>query len=517
MLCGVSGLPGLTLHNIPITRRHLAATVLAHFFRENQHRFQSVAYFCGDLADPTILQDLESYCQSHHGALQSDLASTVSPEIQDALGLIDGRWFGGLFGPDSRLTDVIAAVRADYRRLGELEREASHSKDYDRAKWASARAKQIASEDVISFLSRSAVIPRYGFPVDVVELDLHERDGDPSARRVVLERDLSLAVAEFAPTCELVANKKLWRSVGVKLVPERPLVRYGYKICPQHDSFVAWKIDEQLEPELPCHCKVLPDGEFLSPKFGFVGDRRAREPVRRPTRLFSTRPRFLGLVRPHEQKGSTHGPIRFYPASPGQMAVVCEGRRGLGFYVCPRCGAGFSSMAKLADGHRDPFGRVCNTEVRHTSLGHVFPTDVLRLDFPSWPPEIERGGQDDLGFANSLAYALLEGSAECLDVPGTDMNVTVHAGLPGSFPGVILYDNVPGGAGLVGRLEDARVFRRSLEAARERTAGRCGCAPDTSCYGCLRSYRNQFAHLRLRRGPVAAYLDWLLGIWPGPD
>ncbi|MEG3066458.1 MAG: hypothetical protein RQM89_11265 [Acetomicrobium sp.] len=37
------------------------------------------------------------------------------------------------------------------------------------------RAKTIAEEDALSFLSRKAVIPKYGFPVDVVELDIAER------------------------------------------------------------------------------------------------------------------------------------------------------------------------------------------------------------------------------------------------------------------------------------------------------------------------------------------------------
>jgi hypothetical protein len=50
-----------------------------------------------------------------------------------------------------------------------------------------------------------------------------------------------------------------------------------------------------------------------------------------------------------------------------------------------------------------------------------------------------------------------------------------------------------------------------LEAARERVGGRCGC--DKSCYGCLRNYRNQFAHQDLQRGPIMSYLEILLSKW----
>ena len=39
-----------------------------------------------------------------------------------------------------------------------------------------------------------------------------------------------------------------------------------------------------------------------------------------------------------------------------------------------------------------------------------------------------------------------------------------------------------------------------------RVDGRCGCDESTSCYACLRSYRNQFIHPELARGPVKGYL-----------
>lgn len=43
-------------------------------------------------------------------------------------------------------------------------------------------------------------------------------------------------------------------------------------------------------------------------------------------------------------------------------------------------------------------------------------------------------------------------------------------------------------------------------ATRSRIDGRCGCDESTSCYACLRSYRNQFIHPELARGPVKDYL-----------
>lgn len=86
-----------------------------------------------------------------------------------------------------------------------------------------------------------------------------------------------------------------------------------------------------------------------------------------------------------------------------------------------------------------------------------------------------------------------------------------------ALPPLVLYDNVPGGAGLVSRLENETMLRACLETARQRVSGACGCGDDTSCYGCLRSFRNQFAHQYLQRRPVFQYLEFILSIWQQKD
>jgi len=63
---------------------------------------------------------------------------------------------------------------------------------------------------------------------------------------------------------------------------------------------------------------------------------------------------------------------------------------------------------------------------------------------------------------------------------------------------------------LVSNLEQPQTFKKCLEAARDRVNGSCGCAEDTSCYGCLRSYRNQFVHPYLQRGAAWSFLNQLL-------
>jgi hypothetical protein len=192
------------------------------------------------------------------------------------------------------------------------------------------------------------------------------------------------------------------------------------------------------------------------------------------------------------------------------MVVLSEGRRGAGFYVCSECGAGL----RRTQPHETPYGTRCSAKadsiLRQVSLGHELLTDVVRLEFCADP----RATADSTWFTFSLAYALAEGVAEVLGVPPNDLNATVSYGSNvNRLPPIILYDSVPGGAGLVACLEDRYVLGECLHAAHARVAGACGCGENTSCYGCLRSYRNQFAHNFLQRGPVKQYLERILPVW----
>ena len=232
---------------------------------------------------------------------------------------------------------------------------------------------------------------------------------------------------------------------------------------------------------------------------------KPEEPKHRSARVFTTRPYFVGF-KDKEGDKIDFGVISLTTVSPGYMVVLCEGRRGGGFYVCGTCGFG-DRKCKLP--HKTPYGQDCRGTLENVSLGHEFVTDVLQLQFHPKPD----GDIEPVWFASSLAYAVVEGAAEVLEVPSTDLNATVARSEQYPVPPIILYDNVPGGAGLVARLEEEEVLKDCLEAAQKRVSGNCGCDESTSCYGCLRNYRNQFAHQSLQRGPVIHYLQVLLSKW----
>jgi len=75
---------------------------------------------------------------------------------------------------------------------------------------------------------------------------------------------------------------------------------------------------------------------------------------------------------------------------------------------------------------------------------------------------------------------------------------------------LVVFDNVPGGAGHIDALARESDLRRVLEAAYRRVATCTRCSEGAACYACLRRYGNQYCHDLLARGPVAEYLERLL-------
>ena len=475
--------PRLRMTNEKIILRHVAAVALSAFFKHqhNRHRFDSVNALIGNWQMPGAVADLRSFCEDNP-ALEDSLRRIVPPNMHEKVKLDNGGWIEDIAGPDSRFAVAEADVCADYLRIKGLVDELVRARPTGwnrKAGQLESRAITISEERALEFLSRKAIIPKYGFPVDVVELDTRPRRGDSSG--VSLQRDLSQAIAEYAPGSKVVANKREWESHGVKTIPGRQFLIRHY----EYDDARNFRQWDEVDG---------PARKYLQPAFGFVTPlfKRPTEPRRRTPRLYTTRPFFPGFD-DNPSEAETIPGVKVTQAQPGSLVILCEGKNNEGFFICRTCGR---HMTKPQGSHKTPEESECRSTLERFSLGHELVTDVVRLRFPLLTAEWD---------AYSLGYAVLLGATDTLEVPDADLNVTITGGDAPNEAAIVLYDNVPGGAGLVAQLEDANVFRGMLVKARERLGGSCGC--DSSCYGCLRSYRNQFAHPHLDRKRALRFLD----------
>jgi hypothetical protein len=505
ILKGIVHPPVLALTNEKIISRHIMAVALSCFFRAFPKRFEDVEKMFTDLQSPSGSSDFLRFIREHRSSLEGSLRMVIPNVAASQVGLDDGSWIDKIAGSEGRLAKAELVIADDFNRVRTLETQSAARRDYGTAGWASRRAEAIRKENTLSFLSRKAIIPKYGFPVDVVELDSHRVQQTSESGEILLQRDLSIAIAEFAPTSKLVANKREWTSYGIKRVAERELPRRHYRKCSQHNLFESWELGQSaLGPRC---CASATEGQYIIPEFGFVTNREPpKEPRSRSIRVFSTRPYFVGLGVPRSNS-TDYGVLQITRASTEKMVVLCEGRKGGSFYICQSCGAGFREPKSK---HLTPYGSDCSGALEQVALGHEFDTDIVRIQFTLSHNET---AYDPVSLAYSLAFALVEGCADTLDIPSTDLNTVVTYDPDSSIPPIVLYDNVPGGAGLVARLAEKDILGECLNAALARVNGSCGCGENDSCYGCLRSYRNQFAHDFLRRGPVKHYLQAIVDQW----
>ena len=240
-------------------------------------------------------------------------------------------------GPNSRLADAENEVCEDFHQMENLRQEYFNQGRDNQIGRIGLRMKTIADERTLNFLSRKAVIPKYGFPVDVVELDTRPRDGGPTG--VSLQRDLSQAIAEFAPGGKVVANKLEWESCGVKTIPGKalPVRYYNYDKARNFQQR-----DEDGSGSAPGNRK------YISPLFGFVTPlfTKPRPPVRRAQRLYTTRPFFQGFDDGAQPEAKRRNGVDVTKALPGNLVILCEGRNREGFYICRDCGRHMTAAAR---------------------------------------------------------------------------------------------------------------------------------------------------------------------------
>jgi len=327
------------------------------------------------------------------------------------------------------------------------------------------------------------------------------------AKKLDLQRDLKIAISEYAPESEIVAGGRLWVSRGLKKIPKREWIKYNYAIC-SHCGRYQKELEGKSDSMIECCACGEPlkgrgvKGKFLIPEFGFVTDNKIPKIPgdNRPKKTYTTRAYFSGDSSKEERRQELifdSISIKVISYREGQMAVLNRA----GFKICHRCGFGLKSDSQTPSPHYSAWGRECSGTLQYTELGHEFRTDIVDL-------RINGYHYNSGSFRFSVLYSLLEGLSDALEISRDDIDGCIfHDQMGYAF---ILYDNVPGGAGHVKRItENQNNLKLMLKSAKYKVSGKCGCGIDTSCYSCLRSYQNQFCHDQLRRGEVLDFLNRL--------
>ncbi|NLY49578.1 MAG: DUF1998 domain-containing protein, partial [Firmicutes bacterium] len=502
MISGVVRPPYFDLNNAKIAKRHLYACALAQFWRVNPAYFRTVeAFFIN--GGPGLFKE---FLDRRPATLLRTLKEVVPPAIQKEIGVEDWAWVDEMYSKNGVMTKVVTELEKDLVAIEEALDDAVSEENFHTAAYLKKVRNTVLRRPLINYLAQKNILPKYGFPVDVVNLqvDFHTAD----ARNIDLSRDMQIAISEYAPDSQVVANGKLWTSRYVKRLRARDLLRYSYIQC-QCGYFAKALLDQDLGSACPvCDAAPIVKQVFEVPEFGFIAEREPRPPGNhRPERTYSSRKFFSGQGEAAETREVLVGKnllvLRSYIH--GVLTVVNSGY-GYGFYICRTCGYGTVGPAPPTT-HRNSWGKQCHGYFERVSLGYDFETDIVEMDFSE--VALEHSLRE--GYWESLLYSIVEGLSAALEIDRQDVDGTVYVSSSGRRS-LVLFDTVPGGAGHVKRILEGgnclEVLERALSILKSCDCG--GEAGDTSCYGCLRNYGNQFIHDKLRRDYAIGGLEEIL-------
>lgn len=518
--------PKFNVENDKIAIRHLYASALAYFWKQYPEFFSKASNMTEGADQMERGFDVfHQFLMSKPDELKRFLLRFLPNNLARKFGVERFEWIPKLMSQDGILPGTLTKAVKEY------EYEVSVLKDaIDRANEAEGRTdhlrermKVYKNEEILSFLSRKNVLPKYGFPVDTVEMGINDRT-NKTKLGLQLQRDLSMAISEYAPGSQIVANGNLITSRYIRKVPSMSWKQYDYIYCECKTLNIDQHVEEDEYSKLDTckQCNSVLDVStrkvFLIPEFGFEadGDKITKPGLRKPKRTFRSDIAYVGYKNQIDTQKYSVGKASFElgMSEADEMAVLNESS----FFVCEYCG--YTSLDEKEfkpskrEKHKMPSGYSCRNDgqnkLKKFALGYRFETDVVQLKFLD--PDLT-----DYEYSTSVLQGILKGVSSYLEIEQNDISGCLQyfynnvTGRP-NFE-LILYDQTPGGAGHVRRLNNEvileGVLRETLQLMEDCDCG--GEEMDSSCYSCLRGYYNQKFHDILNRRNVIDFLKSVLG------
>lgn len=498
LIDGIVSPPLFDVSNKKIIIRHLLASAFGFFFREHKKYYKDAKALIYD----GHAQDFIDYLNSKPRNLGKYLDEGVLINL-NAPSYLNYGWLEEINKDDSKLNLFIKDMTDKLHVYQDALERATSSGDLKFGIYFQHRIQELEKQSVVSMLSSHAVIPKYGFPVDVVELEVISNAGKD--KEYNLNRDLSIAISEYAPDSEIVVDGNKYISRYIKVPKAGSLQRFYYDEC-DHCNHTNISITPFSEDDVCQNCGtpiINRNAYFIIPELGFATDKNAKRARNlRPRKTYAGSIKYLGGGIEYEYNYTYKNRVILKSVNNDSLLVMNVHN----FYYCPECGYTelrndvFANSVTKKSHHSNMYGFRCeNKKLEKTAIGHIFQTDVIKIHLMN---SFER---DEM---ISASYAILEGLSQALQIERNDINGIVVSSDIGGYD-MILFDNVPGGAGHVKRLANDNVFELVMNRALDIVSQNC-CDPETSCYNCLRNYYNQTYHKILKRNHAIKVLSWIL-------
>ena len=550
--------PVLTLDNAEIARRHVTAYLFQRYHQarlpsiapEDQPQLFEVLGTVDDFAgttSPLNRRDFETWLRANEAAMAAAVRDWLPRELpaRERETLLANLIPGTLRAVDQAVGEALAdEAQAEQNDLGPASPEPADDDTDATVTEAPAEAgeehaaQRRVAEKLLDRLLYKGVLPRYAFPTDVVSFHVFDRDRSTRYRpeyQYAPSQGLPIALTQYAPGKEVWIDGKLWKSGAV------------YSPMPG-DRYQAWQ-NRQLYFECSvCHyaatrsygeadrgqlddCPACGSEQtFGSAKNwirppGFAHPHTWEESTSlddQPARSYATRAKLVASG-PADSDGWQHTTDRIRQYSHRTSLLVTNtGPRQEGYTYCTRCGLIQPTAipsATVGGSHPKPYpdsrAPMCpgSASTRGMVLGTDFISDVLLISMRVDSPLTLRPGYLATEVAlRTLSEALTIAATARLEIEADELQAEFRPALtPGGHAGleaeIYLYDTLAGGAGFArhaGQLGVA-LFEDTI-----RLLESCPANCDSSCYRCLRSFKNRFEHSLLDRHLAASLLRYLV-------
>ena len=429
-----------------------------------------------------------------------------------------------------RFKDEYESIKSYIRGIeNEIKNQAENTR---RQKVLQFYKDSLLNTDIVSFLINLSLLPKYGFPTDVVSLNtinkrtnLGEAADEITQNRFRLQRSSEVAIREYAPGAEIIAGKRLIKSKGLSFSSNiggenfsntSTFKSRGFVECTTCNHFfvVPPTIDEIACPVCgtPTYRKVpVVNNEAIQVKAnhirygvlpkGFRVDYQDEQPYA-PNKIDKD---FLSTAFYASLQTESSAFIQIIPdilriatTQSATFYAINKGPNGQGYVICPSCGRSVSkSQYKPEDFENHPklySDNPCKTTLTPIirNLMAEFITDAIQIRFSK---VIIPLAQSDV-FMKTFGRCLQLAASKFLGIDDREIRFLVQAYYDPETSTwnnqeIVLYDDVPGGAGYSEMIQalfgHPQFYSHLLEATE------CPDQCNAACPACLISYERDEA------------------------
>ena len=546
--------PRLTLDNKEIARRHIRAFLLQNYHQERlpevdpaqRHDLFSVLGSVAEFrSNDAVLNrnDFAAWLRANLNRLRERVSTWIPSELlkvdrdsllaemaEDCLAAIDEAVNFKVGESDRKLSRPASETDADDDDDETVEEPAEEGEE---------KGNNLESSDkLLDRLLYCGVLPRYAFPTDVATFSVFDQARSTRFRPLMKfspSQGLPIALSQYAPGKQIWISGKCYSSGAIYSTMSDDRFnawdsRRMYQECSQCGFARTQPLGAVGNGDLQ-DCEACgeensfgPARHWLRPP-GFAHPVDAPEvtsPEDMPETSYATRAK-LTMETPAEKASWLQVNDRIRVLGARQHLLVSNtGPKRDGYSYCLKCGRIESTSeqtATLFGPHRKPFPDerepICegSRTTRHLVLGTDFITDIalfsMRVEYPL---QLKPGQYATDVALRSVSEALAKAASLMLEIePGELMAeyrpALTPAGRQGLEAEIFLYDTLPGGAGFAAELVERgdELFRLAQKLMQD-----CPENCDSSCYRCMRSFKNKFEHGLLDRHVGSELVSYLL-------